>query len=555
MQPLQTLSGIPDVQLRVKWVDEIDDRDHPLFTQWLRQHRQLISHLTADVEVSDGTLTLREFSEAAAACRSVDLEIRHDHEDVVDLSELDAVAGSLRRFKCEIWSSPAEASTLRGTSALKSMSQLTSLHFRNEDLGSEGPWGSLAELRGLQRLSLAVAATGDPSPLSALTGLTYLDLKSLGLAAHGQAPFSFSSLQPLSTLQELQKLHLRGRACAVTSLQGLAGLSSLKLLEVHPTGKLSSLEGISPGVIEVWVVDAQGLVSLAGIGSCTQLTALHCNTKDPIAEEPWGLLAMVTSLQQLSLAVGATGDPSPLSALTRLTYLKARSKELGADNQAPFSFSSLKPLSTLQQLEVLYLVDCACAATSLQGLAGLSNLRRLALLSPDKLSSLEGISPAVINFRVDSAPELVSLAGIESCRSMEKLRLRRCDGVSSLQPLRRLSSLKQLDVWGLRLTSLESLYSMSLQTLSLKRCSSLVKLSGVEHLSALKSLVVEFCAVTSLQPLSELGNSLMKLRVSDCSDVQEEVLVLPHVKHTANVVVEDSNVRVVVLGGRPLGPA
>jgi hypothetical protein len=174
MQPLQTLSGIPGVQLRVERVGTVYEMDHPFITQWLKQHGQLISHLTIEVGILERALTLREFCEAAAVCRSIDLAISHCHEDVVDLSELDAVAGSLVSLDCLITSGPVDRLTLRGTSALSSMSQLTALQCDDEDFGSEEPWDLLAMATGLQRLSLAVTATGDPSPLSALTGLTYL---------------------------------------------------------------------------------------------------------------------------------------------------------------------------------------------------------------------------------------------------------------------------------------------------------------------------------------------------------------------------------------------
>jgi hypothetical protein len=122
-------------------------------------------------------------------------------------------------------------------------------------------------------------------------------------------------------------------------------------------------------------------------------------------------------------------------------------------------------------------------------------------------------------------------------------------GVSSLQPLRDVSSLKLVMVGNCSVTSLEGLNSSSLQSLSLTSCSSLTHLSGVEHFSALRSLQLEGCGVTSLQPLSQLGKGLQQLRVGLCGGVQEEVLDLPHVQPTADVVVRDSNVKEVVLAG------
>jgi Leucine-rich repeat (LRR) protein len=325
------------------------------------------------------------------------------------------------------------------------------------------------------------------------------------------------------------------------------------------------------------------LRGVSAFSSMAQLTALHLINADLGGEEPWEILAKLTSLQQVDFGGGASGDPSPLSALTRLSSLYLESSEFGADNEIPFSFSSLQPLSTLQQLEVLRLEGHACAATSLQGLSGLSKLKILEIQFDNNdamLRSLEGISPGVIECSVVLAPDLVSLAGIESCTSLEKLSLDGC-GVSSLQPLHGLSSLMEMKVYGCCLTSLEglgfmSLHSLSLrdcnsfvqlsgvehlstlQTLDLGHCDSLAQLSGIEHLSALTSLVVDHCfGLTSLQSLSQLGEGLQKLAVLNCPRVQEDVLDLPHVHPTAAVSVAFSNVREVVLSGgvrKAVGP-
>jgi hypothetical protein len=404
VQSLQTLSDIPGLQLKVKWVGVVHGLDHPCVAYWLKQHGVLINHLTVVVQVSEGGLTLKDFSKAAAPCRSIHLTVNHRSNQVVDLTDLAPVAGSLLSLTCK--PNGYALGSLRGASAINSMSQLTALRIQYENLQGEEPWGSLANLTSLQMLSLILQTSGDPSPLSALTGLSDLSIHSLGWFDAGpRVPFSFSSLQPLSTLRQLQKLQLGNYACAATSLHGLAGLCNLKQLGVefdYRIGSLKSLEGISSGATELSIMNAS---------------------------------------------------------------------------------------------------------------------------------------------------KLVSLAGIERCKSLECLSLYAC-GVSSLQPVRSLESLMVLRVCSCVVTSLEDLEGMpALQSLTLFNCSCLTQLAGVEHLSALKSLSVECCGVTSLQPLSQLGEGLQKLSVVGCKRVQEEILELPHVQPTADVVVSYSNVQEVVLAG------
>jgi Leucine-rich repeat (LRR) protein len=317
------------------------------------------------------------------------------------------------------------------------------------------------------------------------------------------------------------------------------------LANLHPVAGSLRYFSCGPNFLE-----CGGLTGISALNSMSQLTALELVHEHLGNEEPWALLASLTSLRRLYLELTASGDPSPLSTLTELSCMILESCLSTPNDQPPFSFSSLQPLSTLQQLEVLLLEGHACATTSLQGLAGLSKLKQLTLKTTageGNLESLEGTSPAVVEFTLEFASNLRSLVGIEGCTSMEKLALYNC-GVSSLQPLRGLSNLQQLEVCDCCITNLEGL-STSLQSLRLAGCSDLTHLSGIEHLSTLKSLIVDTCGVTSLQPLSQIGEGLQKLSVSYCHRVQEEVLELPHVQPTADVFVRHGNVKEVVLAG------
>jgi hypothetical protein len=345
--------------LGVEWVGRISDGDHPCIAQWLKQHGHLICHLTVEVHVSQDRLKLRQFSEAAAGCRSIDLTLSHDSIQVVDLADLEPVAGSLRRLSCG--PDPMYFGTLEGASVLNSMSQLTALHLDYEDLGTKEHWSCLAQLVSLRHLSLKVGASGDPSPLSALTGLSYLCLKSLGRETDGLFPYSLSSLQPLRTLWQLEELQVKYVACAATSLQDLGGLSNLKVLDLgvegSDEGMFRSLEGLSPGVVAVSIAYAPKLVTLAGMGSCTSMEKLSLHRCGVSSLQP---LRGLSSLKQLNLSWCS------VSSLKGLDIISLQSLLL---NNCNF-LNHLSGVEHLSSLTSLVVEHCG-SVTSLQPLSQL----------------------------------------------------------------------------------------------------------------------------------------------------------------------------------------
>jgi hypothetical protein len=356
-QHLQTLSGIPSVQLEVEWEGTIVDRDDLCLNQWLRQHGQIISHLTVQVLVTEDRLTLRDFAEAAASCRSIDLAILHDSSQAVKLGELAPLAGSLWSLRCKC-NPYHDFGRLRGLSALNSLCQLTSLYVLHEELTNEQPWDYLAKLTNLKQLSLEVSANGDPSALSALTRLSslYLHSRDASLAA----PFTFSSLQPLSTLQQLQTLQLCSHACTATSFQGLAGLSNLQNMELMITGSgLGSLDGLGPGLAKLSIQGASELVSLAGIQGCSRLTSLALRCCGVSSLQP---LRGLSSLEKLHLYECCVTSLEGLSGM-----LSTSLQSLGL-----YHCSSLISLSGIEQLKAMKrFAVVACGVTSLQPLSQL----------------------------------------------------------------------------------------------------------------------------------------------------------------------------------------
>ena len=295
--------------------------------------------------------------------------------------------------------------------------------------------------------------------------------------------------------------------------------------------------------------------SVSSLSSFSHLSRLSLNGFDFGAEEPWVHLVGLTMLKQLSLEVAASGDPSSLSALTGLSSLVLCSYPAvgGAVVQGglliPCTFSSLQPLSTLQQLVELVLQDKACSATSLLGLTELKMLEILSIDAP-MLRSLEGISTGLTSLTIASAPQLDSLAGVEHLQGLVGLDVLG-SGVTSLHPLAALGSLESLCIGGTfsSLAGLEGNLCTCLQRLCLQSCGQLRQLSGIEGLTALQRLWVYACRVTSLQPVGQLMGGLTQFSVHNCGMVQEEVLELPHIQSAANVIINFSNVKEVVLAG------
>ena len=295
--------------------------------------------------------------------------------------------------------------------------------------------------------------------------------------------------------------------------------------------------------------------------SClTVLTELKLSDQLIVLGEPWEDLASLATLKGLSLDISASGDPSPLSALTGLTRLHLGFVVVGENvlDGPSFRFTSLQPLSGMHHLEELSLTFC-CEVTSLHGLSGLSRLRTLSVKESWELSSLVGVSTAVMSLQLDTVPGVGTMAGVEALGQLQQIDLS-CCGLTSLQPLAGLSNLHTLvvrepSVYGddvaamVSLDGIEGLTSC-LRRLNLRDCRVLSSLVGLEKLSGLQELSVDCCGVTSLQPVAELkAGGLTMLSVTSCRMVQEEVLELPHIQPTAHVEIRASIVKEVVLAG------
>jgi Leucine-rich repeat (LRR) protein len=309
---------------------------------------------------------------------------------------------------------------------------------------------------------------------------------------------------------------------------------SLELLHVCPVLMLGSF------------MQVRGLATVTSLSRLRELEIEHARLD---IESPWAVLGSLVSLRKLALRhVYAHGDPSPLSALTGLTSLI-----VSKDDEVPpgYTFRTLQCLSTLQQLEELDLSNC-CSATSLEGLGGLGKLGSLSISYSSELCSLAGASTSLTSLALGGVRRLSSMVGLENLVQLQHLEVADC-GIASLLQLTALTNLQTLEVTGeLSLLSLEGIEGLrdSLKTLRLEGCEGLQSLSGLEQQSMLQKLTVEKCGVTSLQPVSELSAvGMTQLSILFCSQVQEQVLELPHLPPTVQIEFWRCNVQQVVLAG------
>ena len=370
--PWQSLATVQDLQLAL-CIGSLDSAQ-PHTCQWLDQHSHFLANFSAHVSVDSEQLTLQSLSEALAPCKSLDLDISHPSPTNIDISRLIAVKSSLVKLKLDSWWDPQGFAVpeLSGITNFACLTKLTGLTIDRYNLASEEPWPALAALSSLKDLQLMIDSPGDPSALSALTGLTLLKIG-------GWNPrFSFSSLQPLSTMQQLASLALDQVACSATSLHGLSGLSDLVKVDVIAP-KLVSLEGL-PGGVETLSLSGATLEDMAGLETLSYLRDLSIGWCGDVS------LQRLSGLSNLSaLEIRHEGPGSSLSSLQGIKGLGNCLKSLWLDSCLSLrSLSGIEALTSLEEVLVW-----GCGVTSLEPIKDLA-AARLESIGIRNCGALEG---------------------------------------------------------------------------------------------------------------------------------------------------------------------
>ena len=358
----QSLAAVQDLQLTLSFGSL--GLAEPDACQWLKQHSYLLVNFSTRVLVDSEELTLNSLSEALAPCKALDLNLTHGSLDDIDISSLVAVNSCLVKLKMDgYFVDNAGFANMRGVTTIACLTKLTWLTLMSYSCTSEELWPSLAALSSLKDLQLSVIAYGDPSPLSALTGLTSLYIDSTDRVVN-ELNSSFSSLQPLSTMQQLVTLYLISAACSATSLHGLAGLSSLRSVDIHHAVDLLSVEGLPGGVEDLSLSGLRAVENMAGLENLSSLRDLRT---DWCGDASLQRLSGLSNLSRLKIS-GAPGEGSvSLSCLEGIEGLGNCLKSL--ELSFCTSLCSLSGIEGLSALEHLILEHCG--VTSLQPLAGL----------------------------------------------------------------------------------------------------------------------------------------------------------------------------------------
>ena len=308
--------------------------------------------------------------------------------------------------------------------------------------------------------------------------------KELNLAGAGLTDADLISLKKMTSLTSLS---LKDNP-QITDLSPLAGLTSLKTLELQNTGasNLSPLSSLT-GLTELRIANPD-VSDLTPLSSLTELTTLYLDDGDLFSSAITDLspLAGLKKLQVLCIPpMPNYTDFSCLSGLTELRTLRM----MGTASSGSNSIQSLDFLAGMTKLETLRLV---AASGNLSVISGLVNLRSLTLHADTYTEGTE------IFKNLTNLEELSLRNSVIETKDMS--------GFSGLTKLHRLN----LIVSGIEsLNGLESLTDMQEMEISVREFgafSDLTPLSGMTKLQRLSLYAGNSSAPLNLEPLRNLSN-------------------------------------------------
>ena len=226
-------------------------------------------------------------------------------------------------------------------------------------------------------------------------------------------------------------------------------------------------------------LESESELDLTGIESIATLESLYISGFESV-----DLTELRNAVQLKSLGVNYSDNITNLNGLAGLTNLTQL--DLISDR-----ISDLRPLSALTNLKVLNLSwNSITSLTELEGLASLTNLTELDLHNNQvsDLQPLSGLSNLEYLYAFDN--QITNLAGLENLKNLKTLYVAG-NQISDLRPLSKLANLESLSISRNQITSL----------------------AGLENLTKLTFLVLDNNQISDLQPISGLTN-LKRLNIN-----------------------------------------
>ena len=235
---------------------------------------------------------------------------------------------------------------------------LTELELDGTDL-TDADFEALQEFPNLTKLEITYPeglGMSDLTPLSELTGLTYLRVRTQGL----------TSLDGIETLTRLETLNIDGQDATFPSLEPLGHLTELKNLR-----------------LPIYDENLEIYADLTPLANCTKLESLRIDHK--VADlSPLSGLKQLVSLNISDGYMGLSGYQTldPLKALTNLKSLSLRN----------YNIQDLTGLENLRALENLY-IETGDQLTDISALRDLEDLTNVTLQLDGHENHIADMSP------------------------------------------------------------------------------------------------------------------------------------------------------------------
>ncbi|XP_042505527.1 disease resistance protein RPV1-like [Macadamia integrifolia] len=365
-----------------------------------------------------------------------------------------------------------------------------------------------------------------PKKFSCMTSLTTLDvsvcikLESLPNLPSSLKSFDAShcillrSLPMLSSLKNLEKLHLRG----CMDLLDISGLpSSLTSLDASHCFSIQDISGLPRSLTSLDVSHCFSIRDISGLPrSLTSLDASHCSSIRDISDLPSSLTRLDVS--HCSLIRDISGLPSSLTSLNvshcnsirDISGLPSSLTRLDASH-----CSSIQDISSLPSgLTSFNVSHC----NSIQYISCLpSSLTSLHADCCKSLVKLSSTSRGIRNLKTLCLKECTSLEEIEDVnKKLDSLVVLNIKGCTSLKNLPKLKNLKTLSLYdNVSLSDFEGKGMNSLEVLKIECCRSLRKMPNLPDSKRLREVQIIDCTVLSEIECIEDFESLEVLSISN----------------------------------------